>query len=338
MFDRLIVKGSRYEMGYALGQHFRKQLSENSDVFMKRLENPIISDRLEKALKKMEELMPEELDELYGKADGAKLDRKVIALMHCPELYNLDSGCTTAILKKDDRILFSHNEDDYFLGEDKCALVKYEYPDHYVVCFTEYDKLSGSCNGYNSYGLVFSCNYIFHDEERYDNISRYIVSRKLIESRNIEECLETLRSIKPVQPFSFNVMDINENRAINVENDFDDEYITEIDDRYGRSNHFLCKDDPKMSESSKNRAILAKERVSSLDNNDDIENLRQVLCYEDEDKDRCILLDPAKYDNEKVSVTLVNMSFDSLTKIVTYIDYFDKTSISFRMDEFESSL
>ena len=327
MFNTYKVSGTRYEMGYKLGELFNSPINTNINRFIDMLKNEDIKNKLEKAIALIKEKMPECLDELYGKADGAKVDRDALVLMHYPEIYTEPYSCTTAIYKKNDRVLFSHNEDDVGFDNDNVAIVKYEYQDHFVVTLTLYNRLAGSCFGYNSYGLVFSCNYLFHNDENLDNLSRYIVSRKLIEAKTIKECLDIIDNNKPAQPFSFNVLDINSNEVINVENDIEDKYITQIDGKYSRSNHFLNKENPKMSENSKYRYLHSKEGIMKAGEDANLEDVIKVLKYEDKEYVKSVLMDPLKYPDINNSVTMANFAFDSKTKEIIITDYFDHSTL-----------
>lgn len=332
MFKQITVKGNRYEQGYQLGIFFKDKLNEKIDSFKKLLENADISNKVDELIIRLEKEFPDALEELYGKADGAWVDRKALILMHSSEIYRKPFGCTTAIYKLKDRVLFSHNEDEDGYDESDCAIVRYEYDDHFLVSFTLYDQLTGSCFGYNSYGLVYSCNYLFHEEHNLNNISRYILSRQLIENKSIEECLNFLNNNKPAQPFSFNVLDTHTNEVINIEIDYDSLNITHIEDKYSRSNHFLTKDNPKMSKNSMYRNLYAHEGMDKLNSDASLNEVYNVLCYENEEYEKSILMDPSKYKDINNSITITNFSYDSKTNEVIITDYMDKTKIKFEKE------
>ena len=334
MFNKYLIKGNMYEIGYKQGEIFAEAINKEINNYLELLKEGRISKITDKIIEKIKNDFPNLLDELYGKADGAKVDRRALILMHSPEVYSKFDGCTTAIFNKGDRVLFSHNEDDQGYNHENTALVKFDYGDHWLVSFTAYHKLTGSCFGYNSYGLVFSCNYLFHELANLDFLSRYIVTRDIIESKSLDECLEKLDKNKTASPFSYNVLDLNTLKVCNIEHNHDKDYITYIDDKFARSNHFLNKENPKMSESSKNRNIFAKERIAKLDTNAQLKDLIEVLSYEDSDYNKSILLDPLKYSNVDNSVTVANMAFDSKTKEVIINDYLDHSIWTHKFGEF----
>lgn len=335
MFKKIVVSGSYYEMGLKLGQFFKKPIQESILKFEEMLKEDEMAKKLSSCKKHIIEVFPSCMEEIKGRADGAGVNEDAYLLMCNPELYKKPAGCTTAIYHKEDCTYFSHNEDVDGLDHEKVALVKYLYDDHSSVAFTLYDRLAGSTHGFNSYGLVFSCNYIFHDEEDLSHLSRYIVSRPLIDARNIEEVFTILKNNKPAQPFSFNVLDSNTNEVFNIENDLEELYITPIEKKFSRSNHFINKENPKASENSKYRYQYAKEGMEKLNDDCSLEDVYKVLCYEDKEYVKSILMDPIKYKDIDNSVTIDNMSFDSKTKEVTFTDYLDRTKLTMKMDEFE---
>ena len=133
-------------------------------------------------------------------------------------------------------------------------------------------------------------------------------------------------------------MYINTNEALNVENDLDDMYITKINEKYARSNHFLNKKNPKMSLNSKYRNEFANKRIIDLNENSNLEDLRNVLAYEDEEYVKSIFMDPIKYKDLDNSMTIANFSFDSKDRIVKIFDALDHTYLEYPYGHFEDTL
>ena len=335
MFSKYTFKGNYFELGQQTGVIFKDAINSNIDKYIKLLGNNIVRDRLDKTIEMISEKLPNCYEELLGKAKGSEVDIKPLVLMHCPEILDKVDGCTTAIYKKNDRILFSHNEDDKGYDHSNTALVKYINEDgSWIVSLAGYDKLIGSCFGYNSKGLVFSCNFIYHEEVNLDLLSRYVVIRDVIESSNIDECRDKLTKYPTASPFSFNVLEKDTLKVINIENDFENHYETIINDRYARSNHFLCKDNAKMSISSKNRNINAKDRISKLNDDCCINDLIDVLSLQNDDSNDCILKDPNIFKDPKVALTICNFSYDSKQDLIIINDYIDHTKLAMNYNEF----
>ena len=339
MYDKFILKGSDHEIGVKAGRIFKDPINAEIGIYEKMLEDEKTAVITERIISHMEKDLPRCLDEIYGRADGAGVDRKALVLFYSPEVYTEVDGCTTAFLKKKDRILFSHNEDDVACTHVNRNLLKLDYGNFWMVGMGDYHKLNGSNFGYNSKGLVFSCNYLFHNEVDLDNLSRYIVSRDVVESGSINECIEKLKARKPASAFSYNVIDIKTNEAVNIENDLHDMYITHIEDRFARSNHFLHKENDFASENSKYRYQFANERLSALDDDATLKDLVEVLSYENEEYVKSIFMDPLKYPDEKENtVTIANFAFDTLTKEIRMKDGLDHSECTLDYADFDGQV
>ena len=336
MFRKLTIKGNYYEIGYQLGNLFKQAINDNISIYEEKLKNKFILDDIDKSILNVKTRLPNCFEELKGKAEGACVDFKPLFLMHSPEVLDKVDGCTTAIFKKQNSVLFSHNEDDKGYDHKNTALVKIIKDNgDWLVSLAAYDKLVGSCFGYNNYGLVFSCNFIYHDSVDTNLLSRYLVIRDVAESKNIDECIKKLNDMPTASPFSFNVLEKDTLKVINIENDYDNHNITNIDYKYARSNHFLTKDNPKMSISSKNRNLNAKNRISMLDDNSSIDDLINVLSLENKDSNDCILKDPNKFSDPKVALTICNFSYDGESNLIIINDYIDHTVLKMGYEEFE---
>lgn len=317
------VTGTEYEMGFKIGEKFKMYLQNKVKIYDEKITNPIMYSKVKEMENKLKKEFPKCLEEIYGRADGAQVSRDSLLLMFFPEIFKSIDGCTTILLKKSNgKFLFSHNEDSKFYNRDGVALVKYQYKDYWVVGYTPADKLIGSSFAYNSYGMVFSSNYIYDTKIDLSNISRYIMVRNVMDSKNIDEAIMKLKDHKVASAFSLNILDINSNTAINVEKDISEIYVTKIGDRYARANHFIAKKDdlPEEPVSSSFRQKKVRELTSLLDNSTSkIDDLINVLNYETDDYYKTIFKNPNKYDDK--SITVANFSVDSETGIVRIRDY-----------------
>lgn len=337
MFNRIEIKGNYYEIGYQLGSLFSQAIKDNISLYKDMLNNKTISDIVDKNTQVIKYRLPNCYEELIGKAEAAGVEFRPLFLMHSPEILDKVDGCTTAIIKKKDCVLFSHNEDDKGYDHTNTALVKIiKENGDWLVSLAAYDKLVGSCFGYNSFGLVFSCNFIYHESVNTDYLSRYLVIRDVVESKSIDECLNKFINMPTSSPFSFNALEKESLKVLNIENDYENHNVTNIDYKYARSNHFLTKDNPKMSVSSKNRNLNAKKRIEPLDNDSSIYDLIDVLSLENENPDDCILKDPNKFNDPKVALTICNFSYDTKTNLILINDYIDHTFVSMDYDEFQA--
>lgn len=325
------VTGTDYEMGYEIGKYFKNYL--NSEI--EKYDNAIKDESIYKKVKQLEEILkqqyPKCLDEIYGRADGSCLSRNSILLMFFPEIFKHIDGCTTLIMKnKNDKYLFSHNEDDKNFTSDNTALVKYIYKDYWIIGYTMAEKLMGSSFAFNSYGMIFSSNYIYDTIINLDNISRYIMVRTIMDSKNIKDVIDKFNKAKVASAFSLNILDLKSNEAINVEKDIEEFYVTKINDKYARSNHFLAKKDnlPDIPKSSNFRYNKSNELLNMLKKETvKLDDLKSILNYESNDYYESIFKSPKKYSDK--GVTVANFSYDADLNKIIIKDYLDDTILEF---------
>lgn len=331
----LEVKGSAYEMGKATGQAFATYLNSRKEEYTEKYQRDGVKEKIAYLENKMKEEFPDCLDEIYGRADGAKIDRNVVLLMFCPEIYKRIDGCTTVLMKdKDGDMLFSHNEDDVQYNNDNIALIKYNYGDHWIVGYTNALKLTGSSFSYNSYGLVFSSNYVYDVKIELDYVSRYVAVREALQAKTVSEAISILKNMKVASAFSLNILDRNTNEAVNVEKDCEEIYVTHITDRYARSNHFIAKPfELEVPKTSVARYLIPKAFVSKLDPMTvKMQDLIDILNTELPDYYETVFKDPKKYTDK--SVTVANFSYDNHHKRIRIQDYLSDTILEYGYDEF----
>lgn len=322
MIKNFEVTGTEYDMGYAVGKEFKDYLQKSIEKYEEKFKIKNVYENVKSMEEKLKKQFPKCLEEIYGRADGANVSRDATLLMFFPEIFRKIDGCTTVILKKENgNFLFSHNEDDRY-NINNVALVKYKYSDYWIVGYTMAEKLTGSSFAFNSYGLVFSSNYIFDTKINLNNISRYIMVRDVMNSKSIEEAIEKLKNSQVASAFSLNILDINKNIAVNIEKDIEEIYVTNIEDRYARANHFTSKEYilPEDRKSTKFRDEKSNELIKLVDSkNAKIEDLINILNYEIDDYNESIFKDPKKYNDK--SITVANFSCDNNLKNICIMDY-----------------
>lgn len=323
MIKNFEVSGTEYDMGYAVGKEFKDYLQKSIEKYEEKLKIKNVYENVKRMEEKLKKQFSKCLEEIYGRADGANVSRDATLLMFFPEIFRKIDGCTTVILKKENgNFLFSHNEDDKNYNINNVALVKYKYSDYWIVGYTMAEKLTGSSFAFNSYGLVFSSNYIFDTKINLNNVSRYIMVRDVMNSKSIEETIEKLKNSKVASAFSLNILDTKKNIAINVEKDIDEIYVTNIEDRYARANHFTSKEYilPEDRKSTKFRDEKANELIKLVDRKSaSIDDLLNILNYETDDYNESIFKDPKKYPDK--SITCANFSCDNDLKKICIKDY-----------------
>lgn len=333
MIKNFEVYGTEYDMGYKIGQEFKTYLRNNIQQYEKKLKYKSVYDKVKNMENKLKKQFPKCLEEIYGRADGAGISKDATLLMFFPEIFKKIDGCTTVILKKENgNFLFSHNEDDKNYNIDNVAIIKYNYTNYWIIGYTMAEKLTGSSFAFNSYGLIFSSNYIFDTKLDLDNISRYIMVRDVMDSKNIENAIEKLRNNKVASAFSLNILDVNKNIAVNIEKDIEEIYITNIVDRYARANHFTAIEYnlPEDRKSTKFRDEKSNELIKKINKkNAKIENLINILNYETEDYYESIFKDPKKYNDK--SITVANFSCDNDLKTICIKDYLGEYEFKYNL-------
>ncbi len=321
------VSGTPYQMGFRLGQLFASGLKSLEAHYLDLLNNEMVQQHLANLTAKLKAEFNDGYQEILGRADGADIDERAALLMFFPEITKRIDGCTDVIIKDEEgHFYLSHNEDDINYTPSDVALVKYQYEDHWVISYLNATKLAGSCFSFNSYGMIFTSNYIYDEIINLDYLSRYLLVRKAIEAKNYQETIQILTDIRVASAFSFNFIDTVNNKAFNVEKDLEEVYVTEITERYGRANHFTTKpyDLSKVPASSSFRDGKARELLSECDcKNVSLSQLETILDYEEEDYYRCVYKDPHRFDGSRQSVSVARFSYDGALRKITVTDFLD---------------
>lgn len=331
MLKYLEVKGTDYEMGYQVGEYFRPYLQSRISVFDKKVD--LAKDKIKSLKNKLETTFPCLLQEIYGRADGAGISRNGFLLMLFPEIYNRIDGCTTVIVKKENSVLLAHNEDNCFFNSDNVALIKYDYGDRFIVSYTMAERLAGSAFSYNNSGLLFTSNYVFGENLNLNNLSRYVVVRDVINSESIDEVLQKLRNNDVASAFSLNVVNVKSNEVLNVEKDVHEIYVTNISERYARSNHFHAKthDESKDPKSSKFRYAKTNELINKLSVADcNIDDLLEILKYQTDDYYECVYKQYGKFGD--MSVTDATLCMDTSQNYFVVYDYIGDSILKIDLD------
>ena len=248
--------------------------------------------------------------------------------MFCPEIFKQVDNCTTVIVKQENRVLFAHNEDEKDCSLENVALIKYIYEDSFIISLTRADRLAGSAFSFNSHGLLISSNYVYGEELELDNISRYIVERDVINSKSISQAIERLQNIDVASAFSLNIIDMNKNEVVNVEKDIHEIYLTNIQTKYARSNHFHTKTNvgynPPISSKfryEKSNELLNKLEIETCNLND----ITKILNYKTDDYYKTIHKDYVKFNDK--SSTIAMFSHDTASDEIEIVDYIGQSRI-----------
>lgn len=334
-----IYGNSNYEIGYEIGKIFKDYLQKNITKYEEKLNNKDILKKVEETIRISIIKYPNHVEEIYGRADGAQIDRKALFYMMFPELYEGTDGCTTIIVKtSSNRVLFAHNE-DYIADMDKIALIKINIGNKWIVGYAVANRLLGHAFAYNSDGLVFSNNYVYGASINLIKPSRYFLIRDIISSSNIQEVIKKAQDNDIASAISLNILDTKSNETINIEKDNSDTNITLINTRYARANHFLSKEInmKNIPESSIFRCYKSKELLDKLQlEYTCMDDLVKILQYHTNEFDKCIYKDRDFFENIKgKSKTCATFTFDSLDNKIQIYEYMGKEKINIEFDSFK---
>lgn len=244
-FPHFIVEGSNYDIGYAIGEHFLHNITQTllqsarfQHLWSRDQKNPAIADQ---ALKLIENHFPQYLQEIKGIADGASQNFRSILLMNLMHLYD-DENCSTLVIKTPDRILLGHNEDLHKVLVDNSYYLTIKLHDGSQIFTHAYPGcIPGFSHGSNSHGIVITCNYV-PDPVKAIGIPRTILGRWMLESTSIQDAIDRAVKFSPRSGgVSYNIVSLKEHRAVNLEITGNDHAITEIQDVYYRTNHYISK-------------------------------------------------------------------------------------------------
>ena len=318
------VTGTPHEMGAALGELFAERLRSLVPACEGRLRDYEVYTFVRTIRKKLAAEYPDVLEEIAGRAAGAGVSADAMLLLMSPEYNGTMDGCTDAYVKDAaGRAMFSHNEDNVGCDPGCYALVKYDYGDSWTVSYTIADKPAGCCFSWNSRGLLVSCNFLRTDGYRLSEPSRYIMVRKVIDCGSIAEALDYLISHPSASPFSLNLLERDSDRVVNVEKDLNNLYVHELEERYGRSNHFLLRGgEVPRTENSMFRFRKINEALASMDRETvRARDLEEALGYSESDIERCVYKDYRRFRETGRSVTVANCSYDGESGIVSVRDF-----------------
>lgn len=330
MIDYFEVSGNNYQMGAQIGLHFHDYLASIEAGFAAML--PGHSERVKALETKLAANLPGCLDEIYGRADGAGVNRDVMLLIMFPEIYGGTDGCTSVYLKTPRGAMLAHNEDSASMNINNVALVRYDYGDWQLVAYTSAIRLAGSAFAFNSRGMAFSSNHIFGGERDMDEISRFILLRDVINSASVQEAEDKVRKIDVASPYNLNLLDMNSNTLCNIERDLHDLHVEFVHESYAHSNHFITKsyDAQRVPQNSVFRHEKAKQLVCELTPSASLDDLLSVLSYEGDGYDRSVFERREKYPDR--ICTVATFAADPAADDIRVLDFIGKGVFHFSRD------
>ena len=328
----LEISGTYYDFGFQIGKCFKNYLHQIIKPYREKIKLKKVSKCVSHLENKIKKRFPNCLEEIYGRADGADIERKTMLLLFFPEIFKHVDGCTTIIVKQKDNFLFAHNEDEKSAPE-KSALVKFENNNKFLISFVTAERLAGFAFSFNSDRMVFSCDHIVCDKRNLKNLSRYIVIREIMECKDIATVVSKMKKYRVASPFCLNVVDLKSAQAVCIEKDINKCYIKQITSAFARANHFIIKKHKYKSlpSSTKFRQFKATELTNRLDfNTCKIEDLHEILKFETSEYNKSIFKDCHKYPER--SHTISTFLLNEKDNKISIIDNYTNKSICFDLN------
>ncbi len=318
------IEGDLYSRSYELGQIYKDDIKSNCKKTRKLLKKSLIKEIISVVKGKLEKIYPQYLEEVYGKADGAGVARDAYLLYICYEVYTERERCTDVIVKQsNDEIIGGHNEDGPY-SLNSVGLIKYITNYGFLCEYYCNDTLPGSTFCWNSYGLIFTCNYIYIHHKNIYGIPTWFILRNLVDCKSIDEVLQHLNVDDAASGCNVNIIDTNTKKAYSIEWRLNNLSVIEITDKFAHSNHLTRKEAglPLINPESNSKFRLEKseELLKEIIINDK-EDILKILQYHTEDYKLSIRHIMKNSDN---SITAASFIYNSNKKLSIY-SYLDNT-------------
>ena len=296
-FPILEVKGSYYDIGYAIGSQFNKEIN---DVFNKRWQwfegmkettfkdNKTLFDGLLAASKKH---FPKYIEEIKGLAEGSGISFDDMFLMNIKSetgalkssMQNETPGCSTICYNNSDNIIFAHNEDGDEANNGNMFVVKATPPSGVSFIVLTYPSIiMGNGPGFNDHGIIQTTNYIASTKWNI-GIPRYILGRAVLESKSLDEAIDIVSHRERAFAYHHNLGSFTEQKLFSVEVTTDNYQVYEPEERYFHTNHLILektKNFPQdinyISSSSFSRYAAIKHELENINNEMEL-NEKEIL-------------------------------------------------------------
>ncbi|XP_070575121.1 beta-alanyl-dopamine/carcinine hydrolase-like [Ptychodera flava] len=220
------VQGKHYDVGYKIGQQFRKELQNlyfNFEILFDELipfyQTDEGYDIFTEYLEIVNETYPGYLDELYGISAGAFVPFDRIFLMHIrpevelllqqqrpqhPRNLTMTSSCSDVMLNYKDiatgqqYTLHAHNEDTDTINKGQAFILQVLITDDEGAVKENFTVLSyagqvfGVFLGFNMHGLTFSANSLFPKSTQRNKTPILFMSRAAFAAKTVDEAMSVV--------------------------------------------------------------------------------------------------------------------------------------------------
>jgi hypothetical protein len=307
MYEELHIPHDNYQAGFIIGQRSRSIMQEY--VLRTKLWQSLKAWIGNERLKNMEAAarctFPHYMDELAGIADGCELPFSYVFLWNCRGDLSpfISDGCTTVCTPSSQGMLLGHNEDGDPKLRPHCFISKRK-PESNKLGYTSFTypaSINGHAFAVNSAGIVQLVDNI-RSLEYGDGVPRQLLSRAILDCRNLDEVISTLKDCHRAGSFHHMLAQTGRKEVISVEYTPDDVSVARLASSYGHANHFIHprfrNSKQRITHSSAARQNWIDELRRKLSNPSGFDDIRLML-YNNENPELPIYrLDPDDPDNE----------------------------------------
>jgi len=283
-FDYLEVKGTYertgYQIGKFFGKHIKKIIKQRSDwhgrlmSIMESRKGRLYANEL---LQLTRRYFPHLHRELQGIAEGAGIGFDALWAMciksELDQCGEETPGCSTIFYKDKKRAWLFHNEDGHRAYGDIMYIARVTPPSGISFISMVYPGIiAGNGPNLNSEGLIQTTNYIGSTRGE-AGIPRYVISRAVLEAKNIKEALQIITFEPRAYPSHHNIASLSDGRYVSIETVPGLTEKKEPETLYYHTNHLIFdqtraypyEDMTYRGSSSESRYEVIREKVKTLD-------------------------------------------------------------------------
>ncbi len=268
-FPYLEVKGSHRDVGRAIGETFRNQIS--SRISKRKEVIPDYDRYIEATYPYFTATLtsfPQFVDEITGVAQGAKISVTDYFFLNNPEVYpdiddidgsTIHEHCTTVVSRNESGLIMGHTEDWFPQGIDDLFVLKATVGEITFLCLDYASYIAGSSASLNSFGIAQCINDLHANAEV--GVPVYFAARAVLECKTREEVEELLCTHQWAS--GFNHVVVKDNDIIDFECTAQAVNVDHVGaNTYAHTNHFLSPEMRKY-ESMRSESSVARYECAS---------------------------------------------------------------------------
>ncbi len=235
------IKGNDYEIGVSLGQIFHADYKALKRHYIS-LKNPRVIEYITWLLPFLRNNCKPAYDEICGRADGAKIDVKLLLVSLCEEEMFLRHAehCTSILVSTKENEVLAHNVDGNYTKKNTC-FVKMERRGgiaHYEIA--DSNSLSGS-SIFVGKELVYCTNSLAFDDFDLKNVPTNMFFKMCSCCKNFAELMDVVKKTPITSACGLNVCDVPNKKFYYIEKVHDKYDLKVVNGINVHTNHILAK-------------------------------------------------------------------------------------------------